>query len=105
MKYLNNQIRATMLKKIIAIIVLSLAFAGIANAGVLDEAGADFNAGNYKAALAGFKPLAEQGNVEAQSALGYMYNKGLGVSEDNATVWLRIIRTVVSYRVNYLGVR
>ena len=62
-----------MLKKLAAIIVLSFAFAGTASADALNDAMAEYEAANYKAALAGFKPLAEQGNAKAQHYLVDMY--------------------------------
>ena len=62
-----------MIKKISAIIVLSLAFSGIANADAFDDALANAQAGNYKAVFAGLKPLADQGRADAQLFLGFMY--------------------------------
>ena len=43
------------------------------------------NLDNYKAALAEFTPLAEQGNVKAQEILGDYYNFGLGVPKNHKT--------------------
>lgn len=50
---------------------------------------ADFQAGNdaynrkdYETALREWKPLAEQGNADAQYTLGAMYDKGKGVPQD-----------------------
>jgi TPR repeat protein len=45
--------------------------------------------GDYAAALAKFKPLAERGNAQAQFNLGVMYHQGQGVSQDDkeAAVW------------------
>ena len=65
-----------MLKKLAAIIVLSFAFAGTASADALNDAMAEYEAANYKAALAGFKPLAEQGNATAQTYMGILLNGG-----------------------------
>ena len=47
------------------------------------------NAGNYQEAFQVFKELAEQGNAGAQSNLGYMYDEGEGVPQDDkeAAVW------------------
>ena len=38
--------------------------------------------GDYKTAYKLLAPLAEQGVADAQSSLGYMYDKGLGVQQD-----------------------
>ena len=38
--------------------------------------------GNYATALSELRPLAEQGNVDAQYNLGLMYDKGHGVPQD-----------------------
>ena len=47
---------------------------------------------NYEAALHWFVLSAEQGNAEAQAALGYLYNSGDGVLQDfvQAHMWLNI---------------
>ena len=52
--------------------------------------GADFQKGwdaskkgDYATALKEWRPLAEQGNANAQSNLGWMYDNGLGVLEDD----------------------
>ena len=73
-----------MLKKLAAIIVLSFAFAGTASADALNDAMAEYEAANYKAALAGFKPLAEQGNATAQTYMGILLNGGgsYGIARD-----------------------
>ena len=38
--------------------------------------------GDYAAAIRLWRPLAEQGNANAQGSLGYMYEKGHGVLQD-----------------------
>jgi len=56
------------------------------------EAGlAAFNEGDYTTALNTFRPLAEQGEAQAQFKLGVMYYQGLGVTQDNeeAVRWYR----------------
>ena len=47
--------------------------------------------GDYATALREWRPLAEQGNAEAQYNLGNMYRKGLGVPQDygEAVQWYR----------------
>lgn len=44
-----------------------------------------YKAGDYKAALVEWIPLAEQGYAKAQYNLGFMYDKGIGVPENDKT--------------------
>ncbi len=57
----------------------------------LDEGEAAAKRGDYATALREFRPLAEQGNAHAQTNLGVMYRKGLGVPQDYARAmgWYR----------------
>jgi hypothetical protein len=50
-----------------------------------------YYAGDYQKALRLWKPLAEQGDTEAQFNVGYMYAHGRGVPEDEtkAVHWYR----------------
>jgi len=52
---------------------------------------AAYDRGDYPAALRLIKPLADQGNVEAQTLLGRMYQRGDGVTKDHAEAarWYR----------------
>ena len=52
---------------------------------------AAFN-GDYATALREWKPLAEQGNADAQYNLGFMYDKGRGVQQDYKTAvkWYKL---------------
>ena len=49
-------------------------------------------AGDYATAIKEWKPLAEQGDAQAQSNLGVMYDKGEGVLQDyaEAVKWYRL---------------
>ncbi len=60
--------------------------------GVSDEGLAAYNRGDYKTALAEWRPLAEQGNVFAQYNLGNMYSRGQGVPQNyiEAVKWYRL---------------
>ena len=62
-----------------------------AAAGPLDEARAATETEDYPAALALLQPLADQGNAEAQSTLGFFYANGYGVALDyeRAVFWYR----------------
>ena len=59
----------------------TLLLPGVASAGI-EEAEAAYQNKDVGKALKEFKPLAIQGNVDAQFMLAYMYNKGQGVSQD-----------------------
>ncbi len=71
-----------LMKKLVALVCLCVAF-------VATPVFADFQEGydaylekDYKTALRELRPLAEQGNAEAQFYMGNMYNNGRGVSQD-----------------------
>ncbi len=49
-----------------------------------DEGMAAYQRGDYATALRDWRPLAEQGNANAQFFLGLMYGNGLGVPQDYA---------------------
>lgn len=53
---------------------------------------AAYEDGDYATAMREFRPLAEQGDVDAQANLGYMYQKGYGVPQDSseAVKWYRL---------------
>jgi TPR repeat protein len=50
-----------------------------------------YRAGNYEAAFKEFRPIAEQGDADAQVYLGSMYKEGRGVAKDyaQALAWYR----------------
>jgi hypothetical protein len=66
------------------VIVAVLLSASGAFAGALEDAKAAFDRKDYATALRLFRPLAEQGNAEAQTALGTMYFRGYSVPRDEA---------------------
>ncbi len=78
------------MKRIALAAVLLVMLVGPARAGY-DEGVAAYKRGDDEAALTEFRPLAEQGNAEAQFNLGLMYHLGLGVTQDYAEAlkWLR----------------
>ena len=57
-----------------------------------DDAIKAYERGDYAAAIRELRPLAEQGNVDAQAKLGSMYMQGEGVDQDFTTAlrWLRL---------------
>jgi TPR repeat protein len=71
--------------------VLMLALVGGVNAGALEDGYAAAERGDYATAYRLWRPLAEQGDAEAQYKLGTMYDIGQGVPLDNAKAgrWFR----------------
>jgi TPR repeat protein len=72
-----------------AILVLSMVTSVLA--GRFEEAIAAYNRQDYANALQLLRPLAESGNVRAQFLLGFMYEGGMGVLQDDieAAKWYR----------------
>lgn len=76
-------------------------------AGPLEDGQAAYNRGDYATALKLFRPLAEQGNADAQNNLGWLYEQGSGVKRDfkEAMKWYRSAAEQGSARAEYsLGV-
>jgi TPR repeat protein len=75
---------------LIAPIILLLAV-GAAVAGPLEDAWAAYRRNDYVTALRLYQPLADQGDADAQSNLGFMYWNGYGVSKNyaEAVKWYR----------------
>jgi uncharacterized protein len=61
-------------------------------AGLFDDGLAAYRSGDYATAMAEWRPLAEQGNGDAQQALGLLYDLGYGVPQsfDEAARWYRL---------------
>jgi TPR repeat protein len=76
---------------LIAITTLSVS-SDVVFAGAFEDGLAAAQRGNYAIALQLWRPLAEQGNAQAQNALGAMYYNGKGVSQDfkEAVKWYRL---------------
>jgi hypothetical protein len=55
-----------------------------------------YSKGDFKTALAEWRPLAKQGDAEVQFNLGLMYEQGLGVPQDDkeAVKWYRLATKV-----------
>ena len=73
-------------------LALPLSMAGGAVAGPFEDAQAAHGRKDYATALRFWRPLAEQGNAEAQYALGFMYADGQGVPQNHAEAakWWRL---------------
>jgi TPR repeat protein len=80
------------LKHILAALVLVVAFAAPASTGPLDDANAAYLRGDYASAFRLFGPVANEGNADAQYALGFMYDHGQGVPQNyaEAAKWWRL---------------
>ena len=78
------------MKRVTAFAVLLVVLAAPAWAG-WDEGVAAYNRGDYVTAFREMKPLAEQGDADAQYNLALMYRKGQGVPQDDAEAarWYR----------------
>ena len=72
-----------------------IALAVPAHAGPFEDGVAATNRGDYATALLLLRPLAEQGNIWAQSNLGVMYAVGEGVPQDfvSAHMWFSLAAT------------
>ena len=63
-------------------LVLSLSLAGPVAAGPFNDGVAAYKRGDYATALRLWRPLADQGDADAQANLGSMYDNGEGVPRD-----------------------
>ena len=80
------------LKPVFAALVLMLSLATPAAAGSLEDAAAADDKGDYATAAKLLRPLADEGNAQAQYKLGILYDDGLGVAQDvaEALKWYRL---------------
>jgi uncharacterized protein len=87
----SHQFVCLSIKRILSGVILAVVLTGGAAAGPLEEGDAAYERGDYATAVRLWRPLAEQGNPEAQFVLGQMYNTGRGVSQDHAEAvkWYR----------------
>ncbi len=68
----------------ITAVVLSLGLVAPSGAGPFEDGLAACGLGDYATAIQLWRPLADQGNVLAQHNLGFMYQNGRGVPQDDA---------------------
>ena len=84
------------MSRLIAIPFLSLAILwgsiGISNGGDFESGFVAYKNGDYATALRKWRPLAEQGDAKSQFQVGWMYEKGQGVSQnfETAVNWYRL---------------
>ena len=94
--------------RMITMFILSFAMCStVLFARALEDGQAAYNRGDYATALKLFRPLAEQGNADAQNNLGWAYEQGSGVKRDfkEAMKWYRLAAEQGSARAEYsLGV-
>jgi tetratricopeptide (TPR) repeat protein len=71
--------------------LLTLALFGSALAGALEDGQAAYKKSDFATAFQILRPLADQGNADAESSLGSMYDLGRGVARDyaEAVKWYR----------------
>jgi len=86
MRHYVKLVRATLTASLMLV-----ALAGAAVSGPMDDANAAYHRGDYATALRLVRPLADQGDADAQYNLGVMYAKGQSVPQDytEAFEWLR----------------
>jgi len=85
------RLKGTGLAALVLSLILFLSLAVPVAAGTLEDATAAFARGDYATALPLLRPLADQGDAQAQAVLGFMYDGGLGVARDyrEAAKWYR----------------
>jgi TPR repeat protein len=72
-------------------LILVTGIAGSAPAGPAEDGAAAYKRGDYVTAMRFLRPLAHQGNADAQFLLGAIYGRGEGVEQDytTAVTWYR----------------
>jgi TPR repeat protein len=83
----NKSMKIT-LKHVVAAIILGLSFAEPVAAGPLEDADAALKRRDYATAVRLVRPLAEQGDANAQYNLGVFYDNGLGVPQDKVRAYM-----------------
>ena len=84
------------MRRLLPILCLTLAVllgsAGMSWSADFQKGYTAYQSGDYATALREWTPLAEQGDVDAQYNLGWMYAKGKGVPQDDKTAvkWYRL---------------
>ena len=78
-------------KFLLMLLLMSLHLPAVSWVGKHEEGYIAFQKGDYATALQKWRPLAEEGNAEAQLSLGTMYDKAQGVPQDyaEAAKWYR----------------
>jgi len=87
-----HNIPLTLPRRITAACICCLLSVGTATAAPIDIAGEAYNKSAHVQAIKLFRPLAAQGNADAQAMLGMMYLKGEGTARNypEAVKWLTL---------------
>ena len=92
--YRRQQMRTHILRRLMmTLLTLSFIVSGaVAFADQFEDSIAAYDRGDYATAVRLLRPLAEQGNAQAQNGLGAMYYNGKGVAQDfkEAVKWYRL---------------
>ena len=75
------------MKKLVALLIVSLAFATAPAFAGWDEAYKAYATGDYKTSLAEFRPFAEQGDAKAQYNMGQIYREEQFLDYKEAAKW------------------
>ena len=70
------------------VLLLAMGLSESVLAGPLEDARAAYVKQDYATALRLFRPLADQGDADAQSMLGLMYDNGQGVPKDDVLAYM-----------------
>ncbi len=91
------------MKRLFTICLAGVAFAGAPAFADFQDGVNAFENGDFAAALAEWKPLAEQGNTDAQYNLGLMYDNGDGVAQDDieAMKWYTLAADLGDAKAQY----
>ena len=78
-------------KTVVVALILAAGITGSAPAGPAEDGVAAYKLGDYLSAMRFLRPLAHQGNADAQFLLGEIYGRGRGVEQDytTAVTWYR----------------
>lgn len=71
------------LSRLASLVVLLLSAAHTATADDFRSGLLAYNRGDYISAFRAWYPLAERGDAPAQTGLGFLFHKGLGVTQDD----------------------
>jgi TPR repeat protein len=71
------------LDRLASLVILLLSVAQTATAGDFRSGLSAYNRGDYITAVRDWYPLAELGDAAAQAGLGFLFHKGLGVTQDD----------------------
>jgi len=82
--YSGGMIMNCSLQASVAAPILALGFAGLVAAGPCEDGLLAYGLGDYATALRILRPLADQGNADAQISLAVIYAEGQGVPKDLA---------------------